>query len=165
MLTKDELIKLINENTDINSKLEYFSEDQRANIKNKLIDEARILFLNEQQSAYLNEISLGGIKNVANLGLNKFKTAGLNGLEKLGDIEMAAREKIGNIKTSIESSIKDVKDAYYTGNIQELEDKLLEIVIQSVNKINEKRKKMGQPPISPKSVLTSISNKAVKMFK
>jgi hypothetical protein len=156
MLSREELIDLINENEEFNKKLDFFTEDQQIRIREEFIIEAL---------EALNEISLGGIKNVANLGLNKVKTAALNGLGKLGDAEIAAREKIGQIKTSIESSIKDVKDAYYTGNIQELEDKLLEIVVQSVNKINEKRKKMGQPPISPKSVLTSISNKAAKMFK
>lgn len=156
ILTREEIKEALNESQELSEKLDYFDPQERM----KIVES----FINQSEEA-LNEISLGGVKNVLNYGQDKFRDALDAGGKKVINTVNNITNKVQNVQSNIETSIKDVKDAYYTGNIQELEDKLLDIVIQSVNKINEKRKKMGEPPISPKSVLTSISNKASKKIK
>lgn len=156
LFTKEELLEKLNESKEFNERIKYFDEVEAERIKENMVNEAL---------ETMNEISFQGIKNVANLGVEKLRDTGEKILTKASEIEGKVKGKISSIKSSIDDSVSGIKNAYYTGDIQTLENKLLEIVIQSVNKINEKRKKMGQLPISPKSVLTSISNKASKMVK
>jgi hypothetical protein len=70
--------------------------------------------------------------------------------------------KLGKIKDSFETTISDIKTAYYNGNIEEIENEIIDILINSVDKINQKRIKSGQPPLNKKSVLMGLVNKANK---
>jgi hypothetical protein len=132
--------------TKLHKKLDNYGDD----FKRKVIEETQ---------NQLNELSFGGIKNAANVIGNKLRQSTVEPVVNLKDKMIG---KLGDIKDSFESSLSDVKRAYYNGNIEEIENEIIDILISSVNKINQKRMKSGQPPLNKKSVLMGLVNKANK---
>lgn len=132
--------------TKLHKKLDNYGDD----FKRKVIEETQ---------NQLNELSFGGIKNAANVVTDKLKQ---NTTEPINNLKDKMMGKLGKIKDSFETTISDIKTAYYNGNIEEIENEIIDILINSVDKINQKRIKSGQPPLNKKSVLMGLVNKANK---
>ncbi len=113
----------------------------------------RVLKETENQ---LDEISFAGLKNVGGVISDKFS-------DNVTKPIIGLKDRLKNtIKDNIGGTLSDIKQAYYNGNIEEIENEIIEILIASVNKINEKRLKSGQPPLNKSSIIASLANKANK---
>ncbi len=132
--------------TKLHKKLDNYGDD----FKRKVIEETQ---------NQLNELSFGGIKNATNVVTDKLKQ---NTIEPVVNLKDKLMGKLGDIKNNFETTLSDVKQAYYNGNIEEIENEIIDILINSVDKINQKRMKSGQPPLNKKSVLMGLMNKANK---
>ncbi len=132
--------------TKLHKKLDNYGDD----FKRKVIEETQ---------NQLNELSFGGIKNATNVVTDKLKR---NTIEPVVNLKDKLMGKLADIKNNFETTLSDVKQAYYNGNIEEIENEIIDILINSVDKINQKRMKSGQPPLNKKSVLMGLMNKANK---